>query len=118
RRAGEPYRLSPTELYRGLMRSSGTMTHRLAGLERVALIERVPDPADGRSTLVGLTAEGLALVDRVAPEHMDNERRMLAALSEDEQEQLAGLLRKLLRALEAERELPAPRRAKHHRRRC
>src|SRR5215469_1618512 len=33
RRAGPPYRLSPTQLYLALMRSSGAMTHRLAGLE-------------------------------------------------------------------------------------
>lgn len=46
RRSGLPHRLSPTELYLALMRTSGAMTHRLAGLERSGLIKRVPDPQD------------------------------------------------------------------------
>lgn len=106
RREGPPYRLSPTLLYMSLMRSSGAMTHRLAALERAGLVKRLPDPDDGRGLLVQLTADGLRLVDRVAPEHLANERRLLAALSEDEQRSLAGSLRKLLAAFE--REHPAP----------
>jgi DNA-binding MarR family transcriptional regulator len=89
-----------------LMRSSGAMTHRLAALERAGLVKRLPDPDDGRGILVQLTGEGLSLVDRVAPEHVANERRLLAVLSEDEQRALAGSLRKLLAAYE--REHPAP----------
>lgn len=106
RREGPPYRLSPTQLYMSLMRSSGAITHRLAALERAELVKRLPDPDDGRGILVQLTGDGLRLVDRVAPEHVANERRLLAALSEDEQRALAGSLRKLLAAYE--REHPAP----------
>jgi DNA-binding MarR family transcriptional regulator len=84
------------------------MTHRLASLESAGLITRVPDPDDGRSTLVELTASGLALVDEVAPAHLGNERRLLAALSADEQQQLIDLLRKLLRSFEAGTRLPPP----------
>jgi DNA-binding MarR family transcriptional regulator len=106
RRAGPPFRLSPTQLYVGLMRSSGAMTHRLAGLERAGLVKRVPDLQDGRSVLVQLTRRGLRVVERVAPEHLANERVLLSALTEDELKTLAGLLRKLLRSYEAERLAP------------
>jgi DNA-binding MarR family transcriptional regulator len=106
RREGSPYRLSPTQLYMSLMRSSGAMTHRLAALERAGLVMRMPDPDDGRGILVQLTAKGLGLVDQVAPEHVANERRLLAALSAEEQRALAGLLRKLLAVYE--RDHPAP----------
>src|SRR5262245_55590360 len=82
RRAGPPYRRSPTELYRSLMRTSGAMTHRLGKLEADGLIRRLPDPEDGRSVLVELTPEGRRLVDEVGPAHLENERRLLAALSE------------------------------------
>ncbi|HEV7467568.1 MAG TPA: MarR family transcriptional regulator [Candidatus Dormibacteraeota bacterium] len=102
RRQGPPYRLSPTELYRQLMRTSGAMTHRLARLERAELIRRIPDPDDGRGLLVALTRRGRTLVDAVGPVHMANERALLQALSTEEQEQLAGLLGKLLCALEHE----------------
>ncbi len=106
RRTGAPHRLSPTQLYLALMRTSGAMTHRLAGLERSELIKRVPDPRDGRGLLVELTPKGLKLVDHVAPAHLANERALLAALSSSEQAQLVELLRKLLAAFE--REHPAP----------
>jgi DNA-binding MarR family transcriptional regulator len=71
RRAGPPYELSPTELYHALMRSSGAMTNRLHRLEHAELIERRPDPGDGRGRLVRLTDRGRKLVDEIAPIHLD-----------------------------------------------
>ncbi|HEX5192099.1 MAG TPA: MarR family transcriptional regulator [Solirubrobacteraceae bacterium] len=114
RRTGAPYRLSPTQLYLGLMRTSGAMTNRLHRLEHTGLIRRVADPADGRGMLVELTARGKRLVDELAPAHLANERAMLAALTAEEQRTLAALLAKLLAALEAQEGRP-PRGA---RRRC
>jgi DNA-binding MarR family transcriptional regulator len=108
RRAGPPHRLSPTQLYLGLMRTSGAMTHRLSGLERAGLVRRVPNPQDGRGLFVELTRKGISLVDRVAPGHLANERSLLAGLSEREQDALADLLRKLLRGFEREHPAPPP----------
>ena len=108
RRTGPPHRLSPTQLYLALMRSSGAMTHRLAILERAGLVKRVPDPEDGRSLLVQLTRNGITLVDRIAPDHLANERALLAALSEPEQRTLAELLRKLLLDYETRPATPPP----------
>jgi DNA-binding MarR family transcriptional regulator len=71
RRAGPPYELSPTELYHALMRSSGAMTNCLHRLEHAELIERRPDPGDGRGRLVRLTDRGRKLVDEIAPIHLD-----------------------------------------------
>jgi DNA-binding MarR family transcriptional regulator len=100
RRVGVPYRRSPTELYRAMMRTSGGMTHLVDRLERDGLVERIADPDDRRGMLVGLTRKGRALVARVGPSHLDTERRMLAALTKQEQAELARLLRKLLIGLE------------------
>lgn len=80
RRAGSPYRLSPTELFSALMVTSGTMTHRLKRLEGSGLVQRVPNEQDARSTLVQLTRKGLALIDRAVEAHVENERRLLSAL--------------------------------------
>jgi DNA-binding MarR family transcriptional regulator len=109
RRTGEPYTVSPTMLYRGAMRTSGAMTHRLRSLEREGLVMRTPDPTDGRSLLVTLTPRGLALVDDVIGVHLANEAGLLEALSPEEREQLAALAKKLLlgfeqRAKERQRE--------------
>jgi DNA-binding MarR family transcriptional regulator len=111
RRAGPPYVRSPTELYRGLMRTSGTMTNRLKRLEGDGLIDRCPDPDDGRGMLVRLTPKGRELVDQIAPLHMENERRLLLSLEPSQVETLETLLRKLLQDLEASQ--PAPPRLGH-----
>jgi DNA-binding MarR family transcriptional regulator len=95
RRAGKPYRLTPTELSKALMVTSGGMTKRLAALEARGLIRREPDPTDGRSTSVTLTREGKRLVDAILPEHVANEERLLGELSDKERAELAGLLESL-----------------------
>lgn len=100
RRSGPPYRLSPTDLYTRLMRTSGAMTNRLRRLEAAGLITRVPDPDDARGMLVELTPAGHELVDELAPLHLANERELLAGLSAKERRELAGLLAKLLAKLE------------------
>ncbi|MBA2470608.1 MAG: MarR family transcriptional regulator [Chloroflexia bacterium] len=102
RRSGPPFRLSPTDLYRAVMRTSGAMTRRIDTLERAGWVTRGPDPADRRGIMVELTPEGLALVDAVAEGHVENERKLLASLSDDEQQTLAELLKKLLLAFERE----------------
>ena len=112
RRAGAPYRLTPTELYRALMRTSGAITHTLHRLEYTGLVERLTNPADARSLYVALTPRGVALTDTVAPLHLDNERCLLAGLTPDEQHTLAHLLRKLLLSLERDQPTPAPRPAR------
>ncbi|ANI16162.1 MarR family transcriptional regulator [Pseudomonas citronellolis] len=99
RRSGPPYRLTPTTLYEAAMISSGSMTNRLDRLEKAGLVQRLPNPEDGRGTLVGLSEAGLALIDEAVNAHVANQRRVLAGLDAAEQVQLAGLLEKLLATL-------------------
>ncbi len=102
RRAGAPYALGPTQLFEALMISSGGMTNRLDRLEKAGLIVRSPNPQDRRGTLVSLTEQGLELMNRIIPLHVENEARALAALSRDEQEALRDLLGKLIAGLTGE----------------
>jgi len=97
RREGRPYQLTPSELYRALMRSSGWMTNRLHELEDAGLIVRRPDPGDGRGVLVQLTPDGVRLVDRVIERHLANEDELVRALPKADRDQLERLLRQLLR---------------------
>lgn len=96
RRAGEPYRLSPSSLAGSLLVTSGTMTNRLDRLERKGLIERLPNPADRRGMDVQLTEEGFRLADGLVGEHVANELEMLEPLSVAERRQLVRITRKLL----------------------
>jgi DNA-binding MarR family transcriptional regulator len=95
RRTGPPYRIRPTEFTSALMLTSSGTTKRLDRLERAGLIAREPDPDDRRGTLIGLTAAGRKLIDDVTQAHLENERRLLSALTESEQTTVADLLRKL-----------------------
>ena len=96
RRTGPPYRLRPSDFTGALMLTSSGTTKRLDRLEQAGLIMRGPDPQDRRGTLITLTAAGRRLVDRTTAAHLDNERRLLAGLSDAERSRLAELLRKLL----------------------
>ena len=89
RRAGPPWRLSPTDLFRTLIRSSGGMTKQLDKLAADGLITRLADARDRRKLLVELTPRGLDLVDRALTHHIANEEAVLAGLS---RAQLADLV--------------------------
>ncbi|KRE00326.1 MarR family transcriptional regulator [Bosea sp. Root381] len=101
RRAGPPYTLTPTELYRSLMITSGGLTHRLLRLERAGLIRRQKSPDDGRSLLVALTEAGRERVEEAFRADMANERRFIEALPPEKQTALAALLKELLISIEA-----------------
>jgi DNA-binding MarR family transcriptional regulator len=96
RRAGPPHTLSPTDLYNGLLVSSGAMTNRLERLAAAGLVERVPDPGDGRSLLVALTDKGQQVINEAVAAHTANEHRLLSSLTATERAQLADVLRRLL----------------------
>ena len=64
RRAGAPYRLRSNELTQDLLLSTGGTSNVINRLAADGLVHREPDPADGRSTLIRLTPEGVALAER------------------------------------------------------
>ncbi|MFC4257294.1 MarR family transcriptional regulator [Altererythrobacter xixiisoli] len=96
RRSGAPYALTPTALYESAMISSGSMTNRIDGLERAGLVERRPNPADRRGTLVALTDAGRQLIDRMIDRHVANQQAIVSGLDAEEQATLSRLLAQLL----------------------
>lgn len=100
RRAGRPYELTPTQLMRATMLSSGGITKRLDRLVEAGLVLRRADPGDRRGTLVRLTRGGRATIDRAVAAHVANEERLLRSLTATERQALDGLLRTLLAGLE------------------
>jgi DNA-binding MarR family transcriptional regulator len=96
RRAGDPNRLSPGELLRETMVTSGTMTNRVDRLAARGLVERDLHPHDKRGVLVRLTGAGRVAVDAALADLLAAERELLAGMAEDDQDQLAQTLRRLL----------------------
>jgi DNA-binding MarR family transcriptional regulator len=107
RRAGDPYRLTPTKLAEEALISTAGMTNRLDRLEQAGLVERLPDPEDRRGILVELTGEGRELVDSAVDAHRGLSKRLLGGLDPGEREELDRLLKNLLAPLDAG-EAPAP----------
>lgn len=100
RRSGAPHRLSPTQLVRSLMMSSGGMTDRLDRLERAGLVRRVAHARDRRSIHVELTKPGLKMINEAVKAHVQNQHKLVEALPKGDRQQLAEALRRLLLALE------------------
>jgi DNA-binding MarR family transcriptional regulator len=100
RRAGPPYALNPSQLYGSLRRSSGGMTKMLKRLEQAGLVERTPDPEDGRGSRVMLTARGLSLQDRVFRAFVNATRNLLAPLPAERLDSVDAGLSELLDVFE------------------
>jgi DNA-binding MarR family transcriptional regulator len=100
RRSGYPYELTPTQLFKSLMLTSGAITHRGDELVKAGLVQRKPDPNDRRGVRINLTDLGLAKINEAMTAHLENERRILRHLSKQERSQLISLLRRFLLGLE------------------
>jgi DNA-binding MarR family transcriptional regulator len=91
--------LSTNALAHALHLDASTVTRQIAPLERGGLIERRPDPADGRSSSIALSAEGRRCMCDVEQER----RRCIEALVSDwdgpDQAGLAAALARLNSAL-------------------
>ncbi|MBH5336811.1 MarR family transcriptional regulator [Streptomyces pactum] len=99
RRSNPPHGLTAAELMLASMVTSGAITQRLDRLEARGLVTRSPGETDRRVVLVALTEEGRALIDQALPDHVETQRRLIAALSGPERDTLADTLRTLLESL-------------------
>ncbi len=98
RQQGPPYQLSPTDLCKAAVLSSGAMTNRLDRLEGAGLLGRRPDPNDRRSLIIELTPKGKNLVDHAISARLEEANEAVSPLTVAEREDLVRLLRKLLAA--------------------
>lgn len=102
RNSAPPYELTPTELQRSLLITSGGLTKLFYQLEARGLIARSVQEHDKRSKLVHLTVAGKQLVEECMDEVHKFERDLLDnTLTQKEQTQLNKLLGKVTRKLEA-----------------
>ena len=100
RRGGPPYQLKPSGLYGRLQRSSGGMTKILKRLEERGLVERAPDPLDGRGSVVSLTDAGNELQEQIFHAYLEATQDLLDPLSETELKDADRTLAMLLDLLE------------------
>lgn len=103
-----------------------TLSRAIARLEKLGLIVREHLPGGGRNQPLRLSDDGWRLFDETLPAFTRFEKMMLSALEPEEQETLAALLAKIVRAgddwpdalTDPARDLPDPPRAAAMRRRA
>ncbi|MCO4785831.1 MAG: MarR family transcriptional regulator [Marinomonas atlantica] len=94
RRANGP--LTPTELYKTTMLSSGAVSSKLDKLVDRAWVERLVNEEDRRSCRVILTEKGIGVIDPAVEDHVYNQKKLLESLTSKEQQTLGNLLAKWL----------------------
>lgn len=99
RRAGPPYTLAPKQLGQSLLLSGAGITNRLDKLEKLKLIQRLPEPLDRRGLKIELTRAGLKLVDLILPQLIRLERSLAAGLTQKKADDLMRLLDEFAQSL-------------------
>ncbi|CAM4317734.1 MarR family winged helix-turn-helix transcriptional regulator [Paenibacillus tarimensis] len=75
--------------------TSGSVTYNIDKLEAKGLLKRIPCEKDRRVTYAEITEAGNKLLDGIFPEHASAVHEMMGALSEEEKQTAAELLKKL-----------------------
>lgn len=96
RRSGKPFQLTPTQLRKSVLITSGAMTALLDRLEKNDLLDRIPDPNDGRVKMARLTRKGKSIIDKAIKVRFEEAASAIKILKVKERETLAKLLKKVL----------------------
>src|SRR6266567_2100282 len=87
--------ISQQRLADWLFVTKGNVVGLLNRLESRGLVERRPDPEDGRSHVVSLTKQGAALAAQVVPEHEELVAECMGLIAPEDQRTLHQLLNRL-----------------------
>ena len=87
--------LTVQQIIDAVLGSSGNMTVVIRNLEQQGLVQRLANPVDRRSFLIGITDAGRELMDTVFPLHMELLGKALTAISEEEKASVINILKKL-----------------------
>lgn len=102
RRMGPPYARRPTDLYRALVVTSGTITKQVNSLVNKGLVVRARDPLHAGGYLIHLASQGLKVANAIA-ENQSSEAVLasaMAKLTREERQQGIRFVEHLLRDLE------------------
>ncbi len=82
------------DLIEKLQATSGNITVIIRNMIRDGYIFKTCHPSDKRAFLIGLTPLGRETIERVLPEHYANIGQIFSVLTEEEQNQLANMMKK------------------------
>ena len=84
--------LTVGEIKEAVLSSNGPIPVVIGNLQKMGLVERAQDPADHRRSIVSLTKEGRALIERITPENERMFRGKFGVWTKDEKKELVRLL--------------------------
>lgn len=96
KRIGGDYALSPKQIKKMVIVSSGALTNRISQLEKAGMLTRNLDKDDRRSIKVQLTKEGIAFVEETLDVILDLERQIIKQISASEEQEAQKILKKML----------------------
>lgn len=76
--------LTVGKIKEAVLSSNGTTPVVIGNLQKMGLVERAQDPADHRRSIVSLTKEDRALIERIAPENERMFREKFGVWTKDE----------------------------------
>ena len=95
RKMGAPFKLTPSELCKANLLSSGGLTKILIHLEQKGLISRQAHESDKRSRIVALTETGKCFIEETMTTVLrEHEEKLSSIYTEEERKELNRLLRK------------------------
>src|ERR1700744_3514623 len=94
------HRATPGEIAAWQQMSPSGITGRLDAPEKRGFIRRLPSPSDRRKVIVELTEEGRQAWLSTFDPQTNEEEKVLAVLDPAEQEQLNGMLRRMMQAID------------------
>ena len=87
------------ELAEKILKSPGNITMVIDNLAKRGLIVRQKSSADRRASVIRATDKGIRLIASIFPAHADRIKKTMSALTQEEQENLGRLLKKLGRSI-------------------
>ena len=91
---------TPKSLNRLQMMTTAGLTNALDRLQRSGWVRRRPNPADARSVVIELTADGSRFAERLSLIEMDRQSRVLASMSRGERRTVVSSLDQLIERLD------------------
>ena len=95
------FRATPHDLNRAAQITSAGMTRTLERLEAAGHVDRIPNPADRRSVLVGLTDAGWEFAETIVRDLNARHAEMLGAVPESERKAELDMLRSVIGRISA-----------------
>lgn len=95
--------LHQNQLGEKLLKTGGNITMVVDNLQKRELVRRVRSEEDRRYIKIHLTEKGKELISEIFPDHVQNIVKEMNVLTQNEQQQLGNLLKKLGKGIEAKK---------------